>query len=290
MQLALRRAHLAAPVALVLALGCALPLLVLVVFSFFTVEDFDLVPAFDLASWHELFTHATYAILIGKAVLWGAGTAVLAAALGYPLALSLAALSTAWKGVGLVVLLTPLYTGEIVRIYAWRLVLGREGLVNSLLEGLGIIHEPLSFLLFTPFTTHLVLLYNNLPFMALALWVSIELVDQRLIEAARDLGARPLQAFARVTLPLTVPGLAAGGFAVFALAAGDMLTPQLLGGTSGSTAMTMIDSLFGTAFNWPMASALALGLLLTLTLTASLGASLLMRMKGARAAVASLGR
>ncbi len=290
MQLALRRAHLAAPVALVLAVGCALPLLVLVVFSFYTVEDFDLVPAFDLASWHELLTHGTYAILIGKAVLWGAGTTVLAAALGYPLALSLAALSTAWKGIGLVLLLTPLYTGEIVRIYAWRLVLGREGLVNSLLGGLGLIREPLSFLLFTPFTTHLVLLYNNLPFMALALWVSIELVDQRLIEAARDLGARPIQAFAKVTLPLTMPGLAAGGFAVFALAAGDMLTPQLLGGTSGSTAMTMIDSLFGTAFNWPMASALALGLLLTLTLTASLGASLLMRMKGARAVMASLGR
>lgn len=126
--------------------------------------------------------------------------------------------------------MTPLYTGEIVRIYAWRVVLGSEGLVNAALKWLGVIDEPVKFLLFSPFTTHLVLLYNNLPFMVLAIWISAELIDKRLIEAARDLGARPIDAFFKVILPLTTPGLAVGVFTVFALAAGDMMTPSLWAG------------------------------------------------------------
>lgn len=277
------RKTLALPVATVVFLGCVVPLLVLVVFSFFVVEDFDLVPAFSGRAWHELVTGSSYWYLIGKAVLSGLATAFFTAVIGYPVALSLARFPVAWKGIAIIILLTPLYTGEIVRIYAWRIVLGAGGLINSILQGLGVIEEPLKFLLFSPFTTGLVLTYNNLPYMVLAIWVSAEMVDKRLVEAARDLGARPLQAFSRVIFPLTTPGLAAGVFSVFALAAGEMLTPSLLGGTSGSTAMAMIDSLFGTAFDWPMASALALGLLAALFLSATILTGLVLQMKGSRA-------
>jgi spermidine/putrescine transport system permease protein len=283
---ALSRAHLALPVALVLTLGCIVPLAVLIVFSVFEVEDFDLVPAVSPRAWIELFTTASYWFLIGKAVLSGLVAAVFSGLIGYPIALALAQVPAAWKGVGLVILLTPLYTGEIVRIYAWRIVLGSEGLVNTVLEGIGLVSEPVKFLLFSPFTTALVLTYNNLPFMVLAIWVSAEMVDRRLMEAARDLGARPFDAFAKVTLPLTTPGLAAGVFAVFSLAAGEMLTPSLLGGTSGSTAMAMVDNLFGTAFDWPLASALALGLLTALFTTALALCFSLLRFKGARAVLA----
>jgi len=282
MRLALDRSWLALPVALFLGLGAVLPILVLVLFSVFTVEDFELVPAFTFASWREVATTPTYAILVAKAVGSGLLTALLTALAGYPVALALARLPKAWKGVALVVLLTPLYTGEIVRIYAWRIVLGNEGLVNTLLQTLGVIDAPLKFLLFTPFSTHLVLLYDTLPFMVLAIWVSAEFVDRAHVEAARDLGARPWEAFMRVILPLTAPGLAGGSFAVFALAAGDMLTPSLLGGTSGATAMAMIDSLFGTAFDWPGASALALALLAVLTASAVVLAGLLLRLGGRR--------
>jgi spermidine/putrescine transport system permease protein len=283
MRPAFDRSWLALPVALLLGLGAVLPILVLVLFSVFTVEDFELVPAFTFASWREVATNPTYAILIAKAVGSGLLTVLLTAFAGYPVALALARLPKAWKGVALVVLLTPLYTGEIVRIYAWRIVLGNEGLVNTLLQTLGVIDAPLKFLLFTPFSTHLVLLYDTLPFMVLAIWVSAELVDRAHVEAARDLGARPWEAFMRVILPLTTPGLAAGSFAVFALAAGDMLTPSLLGGTSGATAMAMIDSLFGTAFDWPAASALALALLAVLTVCAVVLAGLVLRLGGRRA-------
>jgi spermidine/putrescine transport system permease protein len=283
MRLAFDRSWLALPVALFLGLGAVLPILVLVLFSVFTVEDFELVPAFTFASWREVATSPTYAILIAKAVGSGLLTVLLTALAGYPVALALARLPKAWKGVALVVLLTPLYTGEIVRIYAWRIVLGNEGLVNTLLQTLGVIDAPLKFLLFSPFSTHLVLLYDTLPFMVLAIWVSAEFVDRAHVEAARDLGARPWEAFMRVILPLTTPGLAAGSFAVFALAAGDMLTPSLLGGTSGATAMAMIDSLFGTAFDWPAASALALALLAVLTVCAVVLAGLVLRLGGRRA-------
>jgi len=280
-----RQRHLALPVAAAIVAGCLAPLAVLVAFSFYEVEDFELVPAFSFRAWGELAFSSTDWFLIGKAVLSGVATTVLTAILGYPVALALTRLAASGKGLAIIVLLTPLYTGEIVRIYAWRIVLGGEGLVNTMLQGLGVIDEPLKFLLFSPFTIGLVLTYNNLPFMVLAIWVSAEMVDRRLIEAARDLGARPIDAFFRVIFPLTTPGLAAGSLTVFALSAGEMLTPSLLGGTSGATAMALVDNLFGTAFDWPLASALALALLATLFLVASAMAGLLLRLKGARAAI-----
>ena len=280
-----RQRHLALPVAVAIVAGCLAPLAVLVAFSFYEVEDFDLIPAFSFRAWGELATSTTDWFLIGKAVLSGVATTLLTALLGYPVALALTRLASSAKGLAIIVLLTPLYTGEIVRIYAWRIVLGGEGLVNTVLQGLGLIDEPLKFLLFSPFTIGLVLTYNNLPFMVLAIWVSAEMVDRRLIEAARDLGARPVDAFFRVIFPLTTPGLAAGSLTVFALSAGEMLTPSLLGGTSGATAMALVDNLFGTAFDWPLASALALALLATLFLVASAMAGLLLRLKGARAVI-----
>lgn len=278
-----RQRHLAWPVAAAIVAGCLAPLAVLVAFSFYQVEDFELIPAFSFRAWGELALSSTDWFLIGKAVLSGVATTVFTALFGYPVALALTRLAASGKGLAIIVLLTPLYTGEIVRIYAWRIVLGGEGLINSVLQGFGLIDEPLKFLLFSPFTVGLVLTYNNLPFMVLAIWVSAEMVDRRLIEAARDLGARPIDAFFRVVFPLTTPGLAAGSLTVFALAAGEMLTPSLLGGTSGATAMALVDNLFGTAFDWPLASALALALLATLFLVASAMAGLLLRFKGARA-------
>jgi spermidine/putrescine transport system permease protein len=284
MSLSINRAHLAVPVALALVCGCIMPLVLLLVFSVFTVDmdAFAMVPDFSAQAWLQILTKPVFGFLIGKAIVFGLGTVLIAACAGYPIALAMASLTPGWKRVAGVVLLTPLYTGEIVRIYAWRIVLGSEGLINALLQAMHVIGAPLKFLLFTPFATHLVLLYNTLPFMVLPIWLSIERVDRRLIEAARDLGARPLGAFLRVSLPLTAPGLAVGIFAVFALAAGDMLTPSLLGGPSGATPMAMIDNLFGTAFDWPLASALALSLLIALLACAVALSWLVLRLKGAR--------
>ena len=225
-----RQRHLALPVAVAIVAGCLAPLAVLVAFSFYEVEDFDLIPAFSFRAWGELATSATDWFLIGKAVLSGVTTTVFTALLGYPVALALTRLATSAKGLAIIVLLTPLYTGEIVRIYAWRIVLGGEGLVNTVLQGLGLIDEPLKFLLFSPFTIGLVLTYNNLPFMVLASWVSAEMVDRRLIEAARDLGASPWQAFLRVLLPQIRPALTGAYSVGVILSLADLTIAMFLAG------------------------------------------------------------
>ena len=276
------RSVLALPVVLLLLAGAMLPLALLVVLSFWSVDfdAFELVPGFGLTSWREVLGNPTYPYLIGKAVLTGLATVALTAFAGYPIALALLRLPARWKGIALVVLMTPLYTGEIVRIYAWRLVLGTDGLVNGALMGLHLVQAPVKLILFSPVSTMLALVYDELPFMTLALWIAAERLDLRLVEAARDLGARPLTAFARVTLPMTRTGLCAGALAVFALSAGDLQTPNYLGGPTGATALASIDNFFGTAFDWPTASALALALLLALGTVAALMAVLILRIGG----------
>ena len=276
------RSLLALPLVLLLLGGAVLPLSILVVISFWSVDfdAFELVPGFGLASWREVLGNPTYPYLIGKAVVTGSVTAGLTALAGYPIALSLLRVPARWKSVALVVLMTPLYTGEIVRIYAWRLVLGTDGLVNGILLALHLVQAPVKAILFSPVATILALFYDELPFMALALWIAAERLDLRLVEAARDLGARPLTAFARVTLPMTSTGLCAGALAVFALSAGDLQTPNFLGGPSGATALASIDNFFGTAFDWPTASALALSLLFALGAVAAVGSVLILRIGG----------
>lgn len=278
----MNRSVLALPVVLLLGAGAILPLALLVVLSFWSVDfdAFELVPGFGFASWSEVLGNPTYRYLIGKAVLTGLVTVALTGLAGYPIALALLRLPTRLKGVALVVLMTPLYTGEIVRIYAWRLVLGTDGLVNGVLLGLHLVAAPVKVILFSPVSTTLALVYDELPFMTLALWIAAERLDLRLVEAARDLGARPLTAFFRVTLPMTRTGLCAGALAVFALSAGDLQTPNFLGGPTGATALASIDNFFGTAFDWPTASALALALLCALGTAAAVMAVLILRIGG----------
>lgn len=266
---------------LVLAMGVA-PLATMALVSVWSVDEMVLVPDLSGRAWLEAAGSATILGLLGRALLYGGTTVLLCALLGYPIALAMRRLPPLLKGAATVVLLTPLYVGEIVRIYAWRILLGVNGPVNWMLVESGLLDEPTRLLLFTPVSTVLALVYNNLPFMTLAIWIAAERVDARLVEAARDLGSRPLVAFRRVTLPLTSPGLVAGGLATLALAAGDQLTPALLGGTSAATAMSMIDSLFGVAFDWPLAAATAWLLLLLLLAVALLALFLAARLPATR--------
>src|SRR5690606_3178333 len=127
------------------------------------------------------------------------------------------------KAALLTALLVPLYTGDLVRIFAWRLVLGAQGLVNGLLMWLHVIDSPIEVLLFSPLATTIVLVYNYLPFMVLGLWLGFEGLDDNLIAAAADLGADRIAVFRRIVLPLTASGLLAGAFMVFALSVGDFL-------------------------------------------------------------------
>jgi spermidine/putrescine transport system permease protein len=248
---------LAGPNVLFISAFCVLPLAVLFSYSFFQVDFVSIIREPTLENYIRVARSATYRGLILKALGYGISIASLCAIISYPIAFFIAKRVKLYKAALLTLLLIPLYTGDLIRIFAWRVVLGAEGVLNSLLMWLGITHEPIWFLLFSPFATTVVLTYNYIPFMVLPLWAAIEALDNSYIEAAMDLGCRSLMVFFKVVLPLTGAGLIAGFLMVFVLVVGDYLTPQLMGGSTGITVTSAIHDMFGAAFDWPTGSALA---------------------------------
>jgi spermidine/putrescine transport system permease protein len=249
------------PVLAALTVLCLAPLGVLFLYSFFRVDFVSIVPDPSLRNYAQVLSSGSYRYLIAKALMSGAAIAAITAVIAYPVAFFIAKRIREVKAALLTALLIPLYTGDLVRIFAWRLILGREGVLNSFLIWTGLIDRPIETLLFSPTATTLVLVYNYLPFMVLGLWLSFETLDDHLFEAAADLGADWTTIFVRLVLPLTAPGLVAGSLMVFALVVGDFLTPQLIGGASGVTVISAIADLFGAAFDWPLGSAIAWTLL-----------------------------
>ncbi|WP_373237260.1 ABC transporter permease [Cohaesibacter celericrescens] len=268
---------LSVPVFAAITALCIAPLVILFVYSFFSVNFVAIIKDPSFKNYIRIAGSSTYRWLIFKAFLSGAGIATVTAIIGYPVAWFIAKRVTVYKSALLTLLLVPLYTGDLVRIFAWRILLGAEGVLNSLLIWMGLVEKPISALLFSPLATHIVLAYNYLPFMVIGLWLAFEALDDRLLEAAQDLGAGSRSAFLRVTMPLTMPGLIAGSLMVFVMVVGDYLTPQLLGGASGITIISAINDLFGTAFDWPLGSAIAWTMLTILALFFALAAIVISR-------------
>jgi spermidine/putrescine transport system permease protein len=180
----------------------------------------------------------------------------------YPLAYFLALSGSRRKYVLLLLLIAPFLTSYLLRVLAWKVILGNQGVINSFLAWTGLRANPLSFLLYSRFAVMLVLGYVWLPFVALPIFVTLESLDRRLLEAASDLGASRLQAFVRVTLPLSLPGVVAAFLFVFIPTVGEFVTPSLVGGTSGYMYGNQIVTLFQTGFpDWETGSALALFLI-----------------------------
>ncbi|WP_419787069.1 ABC transporter permease [Pseudodesulfovibrio sp.] len=261
---------LTGPNLLFVGIFCVAPLAVLFSYSFFQVDFVSIIREPTLANYARVLQNETYRGLVIKALLYGVAIASICSVIAYPLAFFIAKRVKVYKAPLLTLLLIPLYTGDLIRIFAWRVVLGAEGVLNSLLMWLGIIKEPIWVLLFSPFSTMVVLTYNYLPFMVLPLWAALEAMDDSYIEAAMDLGCRHISTFFKVILPLTGAGLIAGFLMVFVLVVGDYLTPQLIGGSTGVTVTSAIHDMFGAAFDWPTGSALAWVLLISMALFISL--------------------
>jgi spermidine/putrescine transport system permease protein len=182
----------------------------------------------------------------------------------YPLAYFLALSGTKRKYILLLIVIAPFLTSYLLRVLAWKVILGDQGVINTFLfwTGLRSPSHPISQLLYSRFAVMLVLGYIWLPFVALPIFVSLESLDRRLLEAASDLGASRLQAFRRVTLPLSLPGIMAAFLFVFIPTLGEFVTPSLVGGASGYMYGNQIVDLFGTGFpDWETGSVLALFLL-----------------------------
>jgi spermidine/putrescine transport system permease protein len=235
--------------------------------ALYSVNVLDLLPephAFTWSAWHSFFSNSIYLTLFWKSVKMSLIVSALVVAVAYPLAYYLALSGTPRKYVLLLVLIAPFLTSYLLRVLAWKVILGDQGVVNTFLFWTGIrsAGHPISALLYSRFAVMLVLGYVWLPFVALPIFVSLESLDTRLLEAASDLGASRWQTFRRVTLPLSIPGVIAAFLFVFIPTVGEFITPSLVGGASGYMYGNQIVDLFGTGFpDWETGSVLSLFLL-----------------------------
>lgn len=247
---------LALPAVLWLGLFFLLPLLIVLVFSFLTRSQGGQVSLpFTLAQYERVFD--TFWVVMQRSINIALLTTVICLIAGYPLAYFIVRRrSNFGKQFALFLVILPFWTNFLVRTYAWRVLLGREGLINSTLINNGIITEPLE-LLGTEFAVLLGLVYGFLPFMVLPIYASLSRFDFRFIEAAQDLGANDVKAFLRVMLPMTLPGVVAGCMLVFIPAIGTFVTSDLLGGTQGLMIGNLIYTQYNRSGNLPLGAALS---------------------------------
>jgi spermidine/putrescine transport system permease protein len=240
------------------------PIAIVAAYSFDVYSLFPGKHGFTLTAWREFVHSSVYLRLFWKSVKMSLTVSAIIVVLAYPLAYYLALSSTKRKYVLLLVLIAPFLTSYLLRVLAWKVILGNQGVINTFLfwTGLRSPDHPISQLLYSRFAVMLVLGYIWLPFVALPIFVSLESLDRRLLEAASDLGASRWQAFRRVTLPLSAPGVVAAFLFVFIPTLGEFVTPSLVGGASGYMYGNQIVDLFGTGFpDWETGSVLAIFLL-----------------------------
>ncbi|MGR3781121.1 MAG: ABC transporter permease [Albimonas sp.] len=241
------------------------PLIFIVVYSFWlrTATGAD-VAGFHLDNWEEALTDAFYRDILISTLRIAAITTAVCALAGYPAAYFIAR-SRGNKMILLLLLMLPFWISYIIRTMSWINILGVSGAINSGLMAVGIISEPIN-MLYNETTVILGLVHFLLPFMILNIYVSLEGIDTNLEDAATSLGATRWQAFLEVTLPLSLPGLAAGGLLCFVLGAGTYITPLVLGGPTDAMFANLVFEAIITQLNWPLGSALSLMLLAVLGL------------------------
>lgn len=265
------------PATLYLIVFFVLPLLIVLVYSFLSRGPYgQVVWTFNLQNYVRVFDPLYFSIL-WRSLLFALGNTLVCLLLSYPFAYYIARLENARRrNLLLILVMVPFWTNFLVRTYAWRVILGTDGPLNGLLLWLGVIREPLP-LIFNGGAVMVGLVYGYLPFMVLPLYAAIERLDFSLVEAAQDLYANGRQAFLRVLLPLSMPGIIAGSILVFIPSLGAFITPDLLGGAKTVMIGNLIQSQFLTARDWPFGSAFSVLLML-----AVLGATLLYFRKGGR--------
>ncbi len=209
-------------------------------------------PGFTLEHYRRFFD-PLYLDILRRTFLWSVGCTALCLLLGYPVAYAIAR-GGRWKNLLLFLVILPFWTSFLVRTFAMIFLMRDTGLINAWLLGLGVVEEPIV-MLYTPFAVMAGLVYGFLPFMILPIYASLEKLDLSLLEAAEVLGARPMERFRRITLPLSMPGVVAGCLLVFIPALGSFLTADLLGGAKQLMIGNLVQNQFSAARNWPFGSA-----------------------------------
>jgi spermidine/putrescine transport system permease protein len=241
----LRRAWPLLPALAMLGLLFVIPMLFVLVFSFWSTEDFELVPAWNLDNYVRFFATGTYIRTFVKTLLMAGAVTVVGIAFALPFAYFLVRYTTRrWQRLALVAVIVPFWTSYLLRVYAWTAILGERGALNQGLQLIGLIEEPLQLFVYNDFSVFVVLLYLYFPFAALALYSALEKFDFTQLYAAQDLGATSMRAYRHVLLPQIRPGLITACIFVFIPIMGEFLAPTLVGGAEGSLIANLIVRFF----------------------------------------------
>lgn len=238
-----------------------LPYCFLFCFSFWQVRSQTVIHQWTLSNYDELLRNPLYFDVLVRSGRIALSVTLLALLLGVPLAFFISVRVKRSKNLLYQLVIIPLWVSYLVRAYAWKTILGGTGVLNTLLIYCGILREPASFLLYSPFAVVLTLTHIYTPFVFLPVYASIEHIPKSLLEASQDLGASSLRTFWKVVFPLALPGVIAGATFAFVLSLGDFIAPLLIGGPNGIMISNVVVSLFGAAYDWPLGSAISLCML-----------------------------
>ena len=256
------RAAITLPPLFWVAVFLLFPYVLLFFYSFWSVSPTQtIVHSWTLDNYRELFRVNVYLQTLSRSMWIAARVMIFSLLLGYPLAYYLSFHAGERKDLFYQLVIIPLWVSYLVRAYAWKTILGSDGVLNTLLQYMHLTKHPLEFLLYSPFAVVLTLTHIYTPFAFLPIYASLEHIPRNLVEASHDLGASPFQTFWRVIFPLSIPGVLAGATFAFVLSLGDFLAPLLLGGPSGIMISNIVVSLFGAAYNWPLGAAISLCML-----------------------------
>jgi spermidine/putrescine transport system permease protein len=250
------------PPLLWVAVFLLLPYALMFCYSFWSVSPTQtIVHSWSLSNYTQLLRVDVYWQTLLRSMWIAARVTFFSLLLGYPLAYFLSFHAGRHKDLLYQLVIIPLWVSYLVRAYAWKTILGSDGVLNTLLHYSHLTRHPVEFLLYSPFAVGLTLTHIYTPFTILPIYAALEHIPRNLMEASHDLGATPGQTFWKVILPLSIPGLLAGATFAFVLSLGDFLAPLLLGGPSGIMISNIVVSLFGAAYNWPLGAAISLVML-----------------------------
>jgi len=244
-----------------------LPYALMFAHSFWLVRDGFLVHEWNLQNYVKLVSNPLYVGVLLRTMRIAGSVTLLSLLLGYPLAYFLSFHVGARKELLYQLVIVPLWISYLVRGYAWKTILGSDGVLNGFLQYFHLTQEPVGFLLYSPFAVVVMLTHIYTPFVFLPIYASLEHIPRTLIEASQDICASRRTTFLRVILPLSMPGLLAGATFAFVLSLGDFLAPLIVGGPSGTMIANVVQSLFGAAYDWPLGAAISVCILMiTITL------------------------
>ena len=253
---------LLSPTLLLMVFAMGIPFGIMVVMSFWRQIGFEFDTAFTFANYAEAVERPVYQALLLRSLTISSICTVATVLVSYPMAYYVAFHVRKRKMAWIILMTLPFFSSYLLRIFAWKVILGYNGVINSGLKGLGLIEQPLAFLLYSPTAVVITLAHAWAAFAILPIYISLEKIDRSLLEAATDLGDGPVKRFLGIPLPLSMPGVIAASLMIFIPTVGDYVTPTLVGGPDGLMIANLIQAQFGLVNNWPMGAALALDMML----------------------------